>query len=172
MNNYYGELIRRRWTAIAPTSAANLEDPDTFFSELGETIAARTEQLAATLAGPDPAGESYLQKIGRQQTARKQAEEVTLAEVPWPDPEMIGTDLRAEWEATLPSEESLAKWAFDLEGKVYEDQLQEQAQDWALPIEFLQELVTSSNPWTYLQEHSTMMRQARERLYARYLAER
>ena len=77
----YEQLVRRRWELRAPETTARIEDPVTFFSTLAEQVNDRVLQLADELAGPDPAGESYLQKVGRLNAAKTQAEEIALSEV-------------------------------------------------------------------------------------------
>ena len=52
------------------------------------------------LAGPDPVGEGYLEKVGRLNAARMQAEEVVLRELILPAPSE--SDLEAEEEDSLP----------------------------------------------------------------------
>jgi hypothetical protein len=58
-----------------PAHYAQIQDPETFFRELGEQAAERIDQMQTQLAGPDPVGESYLEKVGRLRAARNQAEE-------------------------------------------------------------------------------------------------
>jgi hypothetical protein len=58
-----------------PAHYAQIQDPETFFRELGEQAAERIDQMQTQLAGPDPVGESYLEKVGRLRAARNQTEE-------------------------------------------------------------------------------------------------
>ena len=60
---------------------ATIADPQTFFQELGEQAETQIQELAARLAGPDQPGEEYLQKVGRLNMARLQAEEAILTEL-------------------------------------------------------------------------------------------
>lgn len=85
----YEQLVRRRWELRAPAATSRIEDPQTFFSTLVVQVNDRVLQLADELAGPDPAGESYLEKVGRLNAARAQAEEIALSEV---DPALEGTE--------------------------------------------------------------------------------
>ena len=54
------------------------EREEAFFTELGEQAAVEIEELQMQLAGPDPVGEGYLEKVGRLNAARMQAEEKVL----------------------------------------------------------------------------------------------
>jgi hypothetical protein len=79
--NRYGRIAQEHWERWAPTRYAALEDPTAFFTDLGEQIEREVLELATHLAGPDPAGEEYLAKVGRLQAARSQAEEQVLHEL-------------------------------------------------------------------------------------------
>ncbi|MDF1480332.1 hypothetical protein PYV02_14700 [Leifsonia sp. H3M29-4] len=168
--NKYGLQIRDRWTRTAPSSLAAIEDQQSFFSELGDQVLTTVNELVPKLAGPDPVDEPYLQKVGRLRAATKAAEELAMADVPWPTTELSPDEQRAEWEAQQPSEDSLAEWAWELQGeRPFQDQLEALSQQWMLPIEFLEELAKSSNPWTYLAERSEILRQSQEARFQRDL---
>ena len=59
---------------------ASLSNTTEHFSQMGEQVEAEVQALLPTLEGTDPAGETYLQKVGRLQAARATAEETVLAE--------------------------------------------------------------------------------------------
>jgi hypothetical protein len=85
--NYYGEMAQRHWARWLPHQYATIEDPDSFFSDLGSRVEARIDELADQLAGDDQAGEGYLDKAGRIGQARRQAEEIVLSEMVLLQPE-------------------------------------------------------------------------------------
>ncbi len=85
--NYYGEMASRHWARWLPNRYAAIEDPDSFFSDLGSQAEARIDALADELAGDDQPGEGYLGKVGRLGQARRQAEEIVLPEMILPEPE-------------------------------------------------------------------------------------
>ena len=85
--NRYGLMAQRHWAQWRPTRYGAIEDPDSFFSDLGNQIADRIDILALQLAGDDQPGEGYLGKAGRLGQARRQAEEIVLAEMVLLDPE-------------------------------------------------------------------------------------
>ena len=81
--NKYGRMAIRHWEKTDPDRFQQIPESDreTFFTELGERAEMEIQQLQDQLAGPDPAGESYLEKVGRLNMARLQAEERVLAEL-------------------------------------------------------------------------------------------
>jgi len=96
--NRYGLMAQQHWARWLPGRYAQIEDPDSFFSELGMRAAERIDNLALTLAGDDQPGEGYLGKAGRLGQARRQAEEIVLAELILLDPEPGAEDGPADLE--------------------------------------------------------------------------
>jgi hypothetical protein len=87
MMNQYGTRAKQHWQKYLPERFSQLEDPDNFFSNLGEQIAERVQSLAEALAGNDPPGETYLDKVGRLNMARRDAESDVLREMALLEPE-------------------------------------------------------------------------------------
>src|ERR1022692_3471231 len=85
--NRYGLMAQRHWARWLPARYAQIEDPDSFFSDLGRLTAERIDSLALDLAGDDQPGEGYLGKAGRLGQARHQAEEIVLADLILLEPE-------------------------------------------------------------------------------------
>ncbi len=85
--NQYGTRAKQHWQKYLPTRFQQLDDPDSFFSDLGEQIAQRVESLADDLAGNDPPGEGYMDKVGRLNMARRDAESQVLREMALLEPE-------------------------------------------------------------------------------------
>ncbi len=82
--NRYGRMAHDHWKATNPGRFAQILNPQTFFSSLGQTVESQVQDLQLQLAGPDPATqETTLQKVGRLNMARLQAEEVVLTELVW-----------------------------------------------------------------------------------------
>lgn len=84
--NTYGKFAQEAWRTTAPAEYALIPDPDQWFEALGEEAAQRVGELMMELAGPDPVGETYLEKVGRLNAAKMQAEEIVRAEMLTPDP--------------------------------------------------------------------------------------
>ena len=84
--NTYGKFAQEAWKATAPAEYALIPDPVQWFEALGEEAAQRVGELMMELAGPDPVGESYLEKVGRLNASKMQAEEIVRAEMLTPDP--------------------------------------------------------------------------------------
>jgi hypothetical protein len=85
--NQYGEMARRHWARWLPDRYAAIENPEAFFTGLGEEAAERITALAWELAGDDQPGEGYLAKAGRLGEARHRAEQIMLSEMILLEPE-------------------------------------------------------------------------------------
>ena len=78
--NQYGQMAQEHWAQWLPDRYAAIQDPVSFFSDLGQRTAERIDSLAAELAGDDQPDEGYLGKAGRLGEARHRAELIVLAE--------------------------------------------------------------------------------------------
>lgn len=79
--NQYGAQARRYWREYLPGRYAQIEDPEAFFTDLGEEMADQVVELTDSIAGPDRPGEGYLGKVGRLNMARLSAEEQVMREM-------------------------------------------------------------------------------------------
>lgn len=79
--NRYGAMAERHWRRWLPSRVAAMDDPSSFFSELGEEAGSRIQDLTMELAGDDPPDETYMAKLGRLNMARVRAEEIVLPEM-------------------------------------------------------------------------------------------
>lgn len=79
--NEFGRRAMGYWRDFLPNRYATIPDPEVFFSTLGETIASQVSDLSAAIAGPDPAGEAYLVRVGRGNEAWTAASEAVMAEL-------------------------------------------------------------------------------------------
>lgn len=89
--NEYARMAQRHWAACLPARYATIDDPDSFFADLGLRVADRITQLTGQLWRGDEAadqadaeGLSIAERVGR---ARRQAEEIIVAEMVLLDPE-------------------------------------------------------------------------------------
>ncbi|EMY32804.1 hypothetical protein D477_018219 [Arthrobacter crystallopoietes BAB-32] len=104
--NRYGAQAQKMWQEAAPTRYRQLEDPEEFFSTLGRQAEQMVGELIPQIAGPDPAGEGYLVKVGRLNAAKLQAEEIVRADLLAPpeiedEDENVNPDLQdwLDWKA-------------------------------------------------------------------------
>lgn len=171
MMNKYANQISARWRRTAPTRYSQLENPELFFEELGQLVLSRVDGLVPSLQLQAPAqdGETYLQSVARMTALQRQAEEIAMSELEWPPVELSLSELREEWEATSPPDAALVEWASQLEEAPAEDQLEALSAEWMLPMGFLYDLATSTNPWTFSAEHSETLTSSREQRYERFL---
>lgn len=126
--NKYGQLMRRQWEIADPRFVESLDDPTEHFSQLGEQVNDEILELLPSLEGTDPAGETYLQKVGRLNAAKQQAEEIVLAEYQPPsdspepgEPEgwdSMPHDQQESWiRENVPEGEEQQQMLKDLEGR-------------------------------------------------------
>jgi hypothetical protein len=80
--NEYGTMAQRHWQQWLPQRYAAIENPDAFFTELGEEVSGEIADRWAELKAEagNPPGEDFTDRVGRLNALRKQAEETVLAE--------------------------------------------------------------------------------------------
>jgi len=89
MSVIYTETVRRYFTEHRPLATEALGTPqetEDFFRRLGAQIEEQVQQSEDQIAGPAPAGETYLQHVGRLRMARAQAQEIALADLLYSTP--------------------------------------------------------------------------------------
>lgn len=89
MSVIYTEMVRRYFTEHRPLATEALGTPqetEDFFRRLGAQIEEQVQQSEDQIAGPAPAGETYLQHVGRLRMARAQAQEIALADLLYSTP--------------------------------------------------------------------------------------
>lgn len=79
--NEFGRYAENAWKLMAPDRYAALTDPNHFFSTMGQEAESRMRMVWEQLQGPDPVGETYLEKVGRLNATRMQAEEIVRADL-------------------------------------------------------------------------------------------
>jgi hypothetical protein len=77
--NHYGALALKHWQRERPAELAAIEDPDRFFTELGERVAAEIDRRSQALEGP--MSEDFLANLGMLNEARATAESDVLREL-------------------------------------------------------------------------------------------
>lgn len=117
--NRYGKHAQETWKMLAPTQYAQIPDPEAWFTTLGQDAENSVGELSIQLAGPDPEGETYLEKVGRLNAATNQAEEIVRAEMLTPqdqdptdeeemdEPSLIGVHLESMRETRALHRESV-----------------------------------------------------------------
>src|SRR5579875_1932052 len=153
--NRYGTIALQHWQTYTPSRVAALADATQFFSELGAEVEAQVGDLAARVASMRP----------ERCSAESYAEKVVMAELVWiKDPELPLPEAREEWEQTRPADENLISWAERIQdypdSMPATDELEEMAQTWALPVEFLEELVATEPPRDYMRANQPALLEA------------
>lgn len=88
----YERMARLHWQTYRPTETASLDDPETFFRELGVTAHEEVEAMVA--ATELPATGTAQDRVGMLRAAQKAAEEAVLAELVLVEPEPGREDAR------------------------------------------------------------------------------
>lgn len=84
--NKYGTLAMNHWKDVDPQRYNEIPNPTEFFSTLGDQVEQQVTDLTYRIAGPDSKTQGYLDKVGRLNTSRMQAEEIVLADLVWISP--------------------------------------------------------------------------------------
>jgi hypothetical protein len=100
--NRYGRLAQQHWAKWRPNQLSQIPDPETFFTDLGQEVETQIEALEIALAGDDPGGEDYLEKVARLRTARMTAESQVLREMVLLEPEPGHPDAEDPQDRDLP----------------------------------------------------------------------
>ena len=83
--NRYAILARDHWKAQLPKKYRALSDPETFFTDLGEEIEQRVDELME--ARRPQLGSDYLKNLQQLNWAKKEAEDEALRELAFLAPE-------------------------------------------------------------------------------------
>ncbi|MGH3165074.1 MAG: hypothetical protein ACRDN0_04155 [Trebonia sp.] len=92
--NEYGAMGKKHWQRWLPQRYAGIEDPETYFAALGEEVPAEIAGLWAEMQAKagNPPGEDFMERVGRLNAMKKQAEEIVLHERVLLPPEPGGED--------------------------------------------------------------------------------
>lgn len=87
--NQYGRRAMRHWQKWLPERYQELEDPEEFFTELGEQAAEEIDNLSTELDAqyPDRDQAGYSDRVAQLSTSRKMAENQVTRDLLLVDPE-------------------------------------------------------------------------------------
>lgn len=85
--NHFGAQMMRHWQAERLLEYQELEEPEKYFTQLGEEIAEQVETRARSMAGAAPPKEGYLDRLQRLNSARLGAEGEVVREYLLQEPE-------------------------------------------------------------------------------------
>lgn len=157
--NIYGRRAKEYWARVAPSRYAQLEDPQWYFSDLGEQVETMVERIRSSLESRLPPDLDYLNRLGQLQAIRMQAEEVAMNDLVYvvdPEPanpqeeldQMLG-DLPPQFQIDLAIigiwEQIQADAELTGSPELIPDAAQQEMLDW---LEALRPLVDdSTDPW-------------------------
>jgi hypothetical protein len=124
-------MARDHWAKWRPAELAAMTDPESFFSTLGIHIADSIDALADQIAGPDPAGETYLEKVQRLRMARRDAESDLLRDaLEQPEASEDGEESDLEPDpGPLVTLEELEAWQRETEAEIDAEESRPQNRD-------------------------------------------
>lgn len=172
---HYAHRIRAHWERYAPnrmkTLVASSEDLEALCSEIGVEVLGEVSSLSedmarVMLAEMPEAREDYLTQVALLTTARKIAEEIAMThQLAWmSDPSLTLAEARQEWEDTRPMDEGLADLALQAQLSDYPiystEEMEELAKEWAVPVEFLNQMFEAEIPYRFMMEHQDVMAEA------------
>lgn len=118
MNNY-GHQAMAYWQRVAPGQFQGLEDPQGYFTEVGELLAGRVEQICLHLEATLPPDLDYLARVGQLRAIRAQAQEVAFSELVYdlvtPEPSSLALELE-QMLGQLPNQDMIEediRWIWD-----------------------------------------------------------
>lgn len=85
--NHYGRMAFDHTRQHRPKAFSSMADPASHFTQLGEEIESRINQLRDQMLGVPVPAETLEDYRQRSYQARHRAEEIVLAEMVWTDPE-------------------------------------------------------------------------------------
>lgn len=85
--NRYGRMALDHWRTQRPLALDSLADPDRYFTGLGEQVETQVGDLRDQILGSQRPAEDLESYRLRSYQARRQAEEVVLADLVWTEPE-------------------------------------------------------------------------------------
>jgi hypothetical protein len=88
--NLHGTTAMDHWRRYLPASYSRVEDPERFFTDLGDQADAEIEDRYLEYAGPDVPGETAEDKHARLTQAMNRATEEVYAELVTPSPASQG----------------------------------------------------------------------------------
>lgn len=79
--NKYGLLAQEHWQRYAPNRYASLDNPQEYFTEMGEAISNEIEAISDHLQRQLPKNLEFMDRLGQMNMIRHQAEETVLGEL-------------------------------------------------------------------------------------------
>ena len=78
--NSYGKQLQSHWERYAPQQYAELTDPETYFTELGERVEAEVVETQRRLEATMESNLTYSERASQMRAVRMQAQELVLSE--------------------------------------------------------------------------------------------
>jgi hypothetical protein len=125
--NRYAHRAEHHMRTYLPARYHRIDDPETYFTGLGEEIAAQVHTLEIALARSEPAVTDQLVRAGQLQAARMQAEEIVFSDLVYLPPETPDPD---DPEVTTDQTGAYYGWTDLTKQAIWAPE--PEAEDWAL----------------------------------------
>lgn len=167
--NRFGLRIEKRWRETAPLNYATIENKTEFFTDLGKQVEQEMEAVFSHQETKLPPTEDYLTRVGQLRNAQMTAQEIALANVPWPAEEMTEAEARQEWEMVGPEESSL--WQLiQYEPEMAGCYVEYFAEIYLMPEDWLRKFNAAADPVKLWEESTELLEAANEARYQRWKA--
>ncbi|QRZ61805.1 TnpV protein [Rothia sp. ZJ932] len=95
--NEYGRQAQKNWELLAPQATKEIlnQDPN-FFHNLGEQAHEKVVELSRQLAGQDLPEETFLEKLGRLNMSKLQAQEIVSHEMLMPTTQEVTNEQQTQ----------------------------------------------------------------------------
>lgn len=103
--NKYGLRAQRYYSRWAPLALAEISDPETFFTELGEQIESEVLLISQEMESPLDPTVPYLERVAQLRAVQRDAEEVAMTDLVYSPvlPELQGQEQLMQILGDLPS---------------------------------------------------------------------
>lgn len=139
--NEYGQLAKTHWETVLTTRMQELEDPEGFFTQLGEQVQEQITETTLALEAQTQFSADYLTQVGQRNTLRAQAREMVLHDLVYLPPETPEDDSPELAEDALvrsdgmPTDLTHPLWAASEDDTVTPEQFREQLTQWWATLE-------------------------------------
>lgn len=172
--NSYGQIALECWITVAPSHVAALENPEEFFTRLGENVLAQVSERTLVLRESAPQNEKGVAKAVRLAADWKQAEEIAVRELLRVPQELERVSMRAKVEEVRLSDKHLHEWVRNIQEHVGKepsmDELETWAIVWSLSTSLLRQLLEADNPDQLVDSNARKLQQRVDAAWGDFLA--
>lgn len=155
--NHYGQIALECWITVAPSHVAALENPEEFFTKLGERVLAHVKERSVRFHESAPQNENEVAKAVRIAADWKLAEELVVRELVQIPRELARVSERAKVEVTRLMDKRLLEWVRNIQELGKEpstDELETWSIVWSLSAGLLRQLLEAGHPGQLVESNA------------------